>query len=119
MYKLGQGIYFDIGFIGPGNPEITLDKVSRFESHLDYGMRSYEMMTIIIVDRVGERSRIQRLASEINGHIVQMSMSHWVKEVGVILNKAFGFEHEILKIKTSDLESYIREKVKNITLFIE
>ena len=63
--------------------------------------------------------RIKRLESEINGHIVQMSMSHWVREVGVILNKACGFEHEILTIKTSDLESYIREKVKNITLFIE
>ena len=119
LYKPGQGIYFDIGFIGPGNPEITLDKVTRFETHLSHGQRSYEMSTIIIVDRIGERSSIVRLASDVGGYIVQMSMSHWVKEVCVILNKVFGFEHEILKIKTSDLESYIRDKVKNITIFVE
>jgi len=119
LYKLGQGIYFDIGFIGPGNPEITLDKVTRFESHLHHGQRSYEMSTIIIVDRVGEGSRIVRLASQANGHIVQMSMSHWVKEVCVILNKVLGYEHEILKIKPIGLESYIRKKVKEIPMFIE
>lgn len=119
LYKLGQGLYFDIGFIGPGNPEITLDKVTRFESHLRYGQRSYEMSTIIIVDRIGERSRITRLASEVNGYIVQMSMSHWVKEVCAILNKVLGHEHEILKIDAIDLESYIREKVKEIPMLIE
>ena len=31
LYELGQGVRFDIGFIGRGNPEISLDKVTRFE----------------------------------------------------------------------------------------
>jgi hypothetical protein len=31
LYDVGQGVRFDIGFIGRGNPEISLDKVTRFE----------------------------------------------------------------------------------------
>jgi len=119
LYKPGQGIYFDIGFIGPGNPEITLDKVSRFESHLEYGKRSYDMLTIIIVDRIGENSRIVNLAKQVNGHIIQMSMSHWVKDICKILNSTLGYEHEILHTEASHLEEYIKEKVKKVHLFIE
>ena len=117
LYKLGQGVFFDIGFICSGNPEITLDKVTRFESHLEKGTRSYEMSTIIIVDRIGERSSIIDLAKEVNGHIIQMSMSHWTKELAVVLNKLFGYENQILKLKAADLESYIRDNVKRIQLF--
>ena len=76
------------------------------------------MSTIIIVDSIGERSRIVDLASEVNGHVVQMSMSNWVKEVCTILNSLFGFEHEIFKIKPVDLESYLRKKIKNIPMLI-
>lgn len=32
LYELGQGVRFDIGFIGRGNPEISLDKVTRFDA---------------------------------------------------------------------------------------
>jgi len=47
------------------------------------------------------------------------SMSHWVKEVCLILKNVLDYEHEILKIKTADLEIYIKEKVKQFPLFVE
>ncbi|MFW2003647.1 CfrBI family restriction endonuclease, partial [Acinetobacter ursingii] len=44
------GIRVDIVFIGPGNSEITLDKVSRFTKHDEISCKSYHMSTIVIVD---------------------------------------------------------------------
>ena len=34
LFEAGKGVRFDIGFIGRGNPEISLDKVSRFEREI-------------------------------------------------------------------------------------
>ena len=87
LYKLGKGIRFDIGFIGRGNPEISLDKVSRFEKNMEYAKNRHLMATIIIVDRIGERSRIERLAKEIDGTIIQMSMSYWPKSIAIKLRE--------------------------------
>ncbi len=77
LYQPGKGVRFDIGFIGPGNTEISLDKVSRFERELEHGRSKYYMATFIIVDRIGERSRIEALAKKIDGTIIQMSMAFW------------------------------------------
>src|SRR5690606_7836722 len=67
LYKLGQGIRIDIGFIGRGNTEISLDKVSRYRRKVEVGDDVWYMGTIIIVDRIGPRSRIVELAREIDG----------------------------------------------------
>ena len=93
LYKPGVGVRFDIGFIGPGNTEISLDKVSRFEREMEFGRQLHYMSTIILVDRIGEGSRISEMAKKINGDIVQMSMTHWTKEVAeILLTSAFLME---------------------------
>ena len=58
LFKPGIGVRFDIGFIGPGNTEISFDKVSRFEREMDFGRKLHFMSTIVLVDRIGEGSRI-------------------------------------------------------------
>jgi len=40
LFTLGRGIRFDIGFIGRGNPEISLDKVTRFERDMEYNEKN-------------------------------------------------------------------------------
>ena len=80
-----QGIRFDIGFIGPGNPEITLDKVSRFERFAEIAGHTFELPTVIIVDRIAEGSSIVDQAELIDGRIIQMSSSSWVKNLDDIL----------------------------------
>lgn len=90
IWKKGEGIRFDIGFIGPGNPEITLDKVSRFEREIDLRGVIHSMQTIIIVDRIGKNSRIKELASKIDGLVIQMSASDWVKLLGREMEEVFG-----------------------------
>jgi hypothetical protein len=76
LFGKGIGVRFDIGFIGTGNSEISLDKVSRFEREVEIGGESHFMHTFIIVDRIGARSRIVELAAEIDGTILQMSASY-------------------------------------------
>lgn len=81
----GVGVRFDIGFIGPGNSEISLDKVSRFARVAEIGGRRVDMATIVIVDRIGQGSSITELAREIDGVILQMSSSLWAKALDEVL----------------------------------
>ncbi|MBT9161944.1 MAG: hypothetical protein DDT27_00487 [Dehalococcoidia bacterium] len=75
LYQAGKGVRFDIGFIGRGNPEISLDKVSRFEREISLGSSKWYMGTIIIVDRIGTNSRIERLAKDIGGTVMRYCYS--------------------------------------------
>ncbi|MFT3949683.1 MAG: CfrBI family restriction endonuclease [Agriterribacter sp.] len=116
LSKPGTGVRFDIGFIGPGNTEISLDKVSRFEREWEFGRKLHYMTTIIIVDRIGEGSRIKQLAKRIEGNIIQMSMTYWVKEVCKILKDTIGFEHTLLKMSNEDSLEFINSSMKKINL---
>lgn len=116
LYKPGVGVRFDIGFIGPGNTEISLDKVSRFEREMEHGRQIHYMSTIIIVDRIGERSRIVDMAKEIDGDIIQMSMAYWVKDVCKILKQKIHFEHELLKKPDKEIKTYIENEMRKIDL---
>lgn len=73
LYEPGKAVRFDIGFIGRGNPEISLDKVTRFEREMTLGRSHFYVATIILVDRIGANSRIEQLAREVEGTIIQMS----------------------------------------------
>ncbi|OQX76388.1 MAG: hypothetical protein B6D64_09980 [Bacteroidetes bacterium 4484_276] len=116
LLKPGTGVRFDIGFIGPGNTEISLDKVSRFEREMEHGRQHHYMSTIILVDRIGEGSRITNLAKNIEGNIIQMSMTYWVKEICEILNKTTNFKHPILKMDNEKSIGYIKDRMKKINL---
>jgi hypothetical protein len=116
IYKPGMGARFDIGFIGPGNPEISLDKVSRFEREIEIGSQKHYMSTIILVDRIGVKSRITGMARQIDGDILQMSMTYWVKEVAGILHDKMGFSHALLTLSGEDSIVYIKEQMEKIEL---
>ncbi len=116
LLKPGIGVRFDIGFIGPGNTEISLDKVSRFESQMMHGKQLHYTSTIVIVDRIGDKSRIKTLAKEIKGEIVQMSMSFWIREIAQILNRQAGFKHPILKMTDAESLLFIRQEMTKIDL---
>jgi len=121
IYKPGIGARFDIGFIGPGNPEISLDKVSRFEREIEIKNQKHYMSTIILIDRIGAKSRITGMAKKIDGNIIQMSMTYWVKEVVAVLHDKMGFNHALLKLNGEDSIEYINTHMDNIDLkqFVE
>lgn len=116
IYKPGKGIRFDIGFIGRGNPEISLDKVTRFERELVIGEDKHYMGTYIIVDRIGEKSKISDLAKRVGGDIVQMSYSLWIKEIAELLDRDLDYSHPILGMSESELNQYIKEKISQIDI---
>jgi len=116
LYELGQGVRFDIGFIGRGNPEISLDKVTRFEREISLGRSKFFMATIILVDRIGANSRIERMAEEVQGTIIQMSAGYWPRQVAQVLNKSVGFKHELLRMNDSETEKYLRKAMRKVPL---
>jgi hypothetical protein len=116
LYKPGKGVRFDIGFIGPGNTEISLDKVSRFEREMEYGRQKHFMATFIIVDRIGSKSRIVDLAKKIDGTLLQMSMAYWPKVLAEKLGSVLGFKHPLQNMALKDIERYIRTSMAKIKI---
>jgi len=116
LFEAGKGVRFDIGFIGRGNPEITLDKVTRFERQIVLGHSKWYLATIIIVDRIGEKSSIVELAKRVGGTIIQMSMGYWPKKVAIELNRAINFQHELIKMPEENIKDYLHRKIMGIKL---
>jgi hypothetical protein len=116
LYEAGKGVRFDIGFIGRGNPEISLDKVTRFEREISLGRSRWYMATIILIDRIGSNSRIEKLAREVNGTIIQMSAGYWPQQVARELNRVLGFEHELMNTSQSRIEKYLKQKLSRVPL---
>jgi hypothetical protein len=121
LYEAGKGVRFDIGFIGRGNTEISLDKVSRYRRELQLGRENWYMATMIIVDRIGERSNIQKLAQAIDGTIVQMSASYWPQRVARTLKQALGFEHPLATMEHAEIADFLKSQIHNapLELFID
>ncbi len=117
LFDKGKGVRFDIGFIGRGNPEISLDKVTRFEREISLGRSShFYMTTVILVDRVGENSRIEELAQKIGGTIIQMSASYWPQQVAQLLHETLGFEHEMVDMPPSQIGEFLKQNLGRVPL---
>jgi hypothetical protein len=112
----GRAIRFDIGFIGRGNPEITLDKVSRFEREVDFGRRTWHVATIILVDTVPKNSRLPELAAAIDGVVIQMSSGYWPRLLAGVLQDRFGVETGIAELDDAELRAELRERVVDLPL---
>lgn len=107
LIRPGVGVRFDIGFIGKGNTEVSLDKVTRFEHLMERAGRQHNTITIILVDNIGENSRIQNMANEIGGYILQMSETYWVYKLARILKEKCDYNSDIANLSTIDSISYI------------
>lgn len=116
LYRPGKAVRFDIGFIGRGNPEISLDKVTRFEREIEIGGEVHYVATIIIVDRIGPNSRIELMARELGACIVQMSGGYWPLDVVRELNRVFGFEHSLLKMSRTRIAKFFERRLATAPL---
>ena len=110
------GIRVDIGFIGPGNSEITLDKVSRFTKFDEISGKQYEMSTIVIVDTLGEKSKARELAKKIEGEIICMSDPNWVLELAEQVSEKLSINNPFKDVLAENLEDYLSEKLKTLDL---
>lgn len=112
----GIAVSIDIGFIGRGNPEITLDKVTRFNAYKQIGGIPHDMSTIIIVDMVGENSDLFNKADRVNGHVLQMKNKNWTIDFSRTLCGIMNISHELNDMKINDLDSYFEDKLKAIDI---
>lgn len=115
MVSPGQAIRFDLGFIGRGNPEITKDKVSRYERELEIGKQKYHSATCIIVDRIGDDSGLIEQAGRIQARVIQMSMSYWPLELAQWLAQKFGYKSDVLNCSPSNLQPLFKNKLEAVS----
>ncbi|MBI5598387.1 MAG: CfrBI family restriction endonuclease [Deltaproteobacteria bacterium] len=111
----GQAIRFDLGFIGRGNPEITKDKVSRFERDLEINKQQFHSATCIIVDRVGEGSGLEEHAKRAGARVIQMSMSYWPVELAQWLSDKFHHKSDVLNCPPTDLSAFLKKKLSTVS----
>lgn len=112
----GNAVSIDIGFIGKGNPEVTLDKVTRFNAYKQIGGLDHNMTTIIIVDTVGENSDLFHKAERVNGHVFQMKKRSWTIEFAKTLCGIMGLHHELAEKEENDLEQYYKAALSEIDI---
>lgn len=111
----GQAVRFDLGFIGRGNPEITKDKVSRFERNLEINKQTYHSATCIIIDRVGDGSGLEEQAKRAGARVIQMSMSYWPIELAKWLSTKFNYKTDISNCKPTDLPALLKKKLAAVS----
>ena len=112
-YKLAR---FDIGFIGPGNSEISKDKLSRFSSEQKYLNEQTYTKTFIIVDRLPTTGKTQRAAKLINADIIQMSMKYWPRELAAKMGAAIGLKHPLQSMREDAVAEYLANEMKGINI---
>jgi len=117
LWKSGKAVRLDIGFIGVGNSEITLDKVSRFSKNIEISGKQFHVTTVVIVDRVGPGSSVFKQAKDIEGHIIQMSESSWVQKLGDVFEEAFeDFSSPVASLSELKFMDFITSGVQNSPL---
>jgi len=116
LYKPGVAVRFDIGFIGRGNPEISLDKVTRYEREITIGKRKWYATTVIIVDRIGPKSRLPELAKRVDGHIVQMSAAYWPQSVANLFKNVLGYSNPLARMPQSRIMGYLLDRLASAPL---
>ena len=115
-----KAISIDIGFIGKGNPEITLDKVSRFGRYKDIGGIRHDMATIIIVDTVADNSDLINKAHRVNGHVIQMRHADWVAQFANLLKTIYQINYDFVDYERPQYIEFLHSRLSaiNITQFL-
>ncbi len=112
----GKLARFDIGFIGPGNSEISKDKLSRFGAELETGQGTTSSVTFIIVDRLPKTGKTEAAAAKIGAEIVQMVMQYWPRRVAQLLRVRFGYQHAIADMKDKQLRAFLKNQLDRIAV---
>jgi len=117
LLKPGSGIRFDIGFIGVGNTELSLDKVSRYERVMEKNGTKSATITIILIDKIGDNSRTPKMAQAIGGHIIQMSGSYWVHQLAQTIHDEYVFfDNPLLHMTKEDSINFLHERMQKIDI---
>lgn len=116
IFHKGKAISIDIGFIGKGNPEISLDKVTRFGSIKRIGDIDHDMSTIVIVDTVGENSDIFTKAENVGASIIQMKDNDWTLQFSTLLKTKLDINDLLEDISVDNLREFLTDKLDTLNM---
>jgi len=74
------------------------------------------MTTIILVDNIGKGSRIDELAKQIDGTIIQMSMAYWPKQVATVLYNKIGLAHPLVDMPNHEIRPYLKNAMTEVKI---
>ncbi len=100
----GKLARFDIGFIGPGNSEISKDKLSRYAREVEREGAKHNSVTFIVVDRLPRTGKTETAAREIEAEIIQMSMQYWPKLLAQRIGERLGYQHELQTLPDNEIQ---------------
>lgn len=108
LLEPGKLARFDIGFIGPGNSEISKDKLSRYAREIEFAGGAHSSATFIVVDRLPKTGKTEQAAKRIQAEIVQMSMQYWPRDLAQRLGNRLGFKHRLQTMRDDDIGDYLQ-----------
>jgi hypothetical protein len=112
----GKLARFDIGFIGPGNPEISRDKLSRYARELETAGGKHSSVTFIVVDRLPITSKTRDAAFRIGAELIQMSMQYWPQELARRLGQRLDLKHELQTMPQGEIRDYLSARLETIPI---
>lgn len=83
---------------------------------MERGGINHYTSTIILVDNIGENSRIVEMAKAIDGTILQMQEHYWVYSLAKTLKEKFDYHADILNDTKEASLKYIDKKMKSVDL---
>lgn len=83
----------------------------------DIGGVMHNISTMVIVDVIGDRSRIVNMAEEIDGKVVAMSDPYWVAKVSSYISSKLNVD-DLLEDKPQlkYIQSFISDALENVDL---
>jgi hypothetical protein len=112
----GKLARFDIGFIGPGNSEISKDKLSRYAREIERDGIIHNSVTFIVVDRLPKTGKTEQAAKNIEAEIIQMSWQRWPKLLAQRVEDRLGYTHELSNIPNDQMSKYLEQKLAPVAI---
>ncbi|MCC6444177.1 MAG: CfrBI family restriction endonuclease [Armatimonadetes bacterium] len=117
IYRSGKLARFDIGFIGRGNPEISKDKLSRYEREAEIMGGRHQSVTFILVDRLPANSmKTQEAAQRIGAEIIQMHWQYWPRDLARRLGERFEYIHPIQLMSDQELDHFLSAQLEQVRI---
>lgn len=116
LLQPGNLVRFDIGFIGPGNSEISKDKLSRYARELELSGGLHGSTTFIIVDRLPKTGKTEQAARNIGAEILQMSLNILPRDLARRLGERLSFEHELQTMPEEQIPAYLQSKLAAVPI---
>jgi len=112
----GRLARFDIGFIGPGNSEISKDKLSRYAREVEREGTKHNSVTFKVVDRLPRTGKTDQAARDIEAEIVQMSMQYWPKLLAQRIGARLGYQHKLQTMPDAEIRQFLERRLASVAI---